>query len=122
MSFPPAFLSVPNYVQKKIRSDVQIAEAAVETAGRHAPDVCPVTAFRQNAARIVARARSTNQPVILTQHGRGAAVLLSIEAYEVLIEEIDLLRDVRDAEDSVAARSMSDQSSVETRLRAISGR
>jgi prevent-host-death family protein len=122
MSFPPAFLSVPNSVQKKIRSDVQIAEAVADTAARRAPDVVPVTAFSAGAARMVARVRATNQPLILTHHGRGAAVLLSIAAYESLLEEIELLREVRDTEDAVAAQAMSGQSSVETRLRAISGR
>jgi prevent-host-death family protein len=71
---------------------------------------------------MVERVRSTNQPMILTHHGRGAAVLLGLEAYERMIDEIELLREVRDAEDAMAAQTMSDQSTVEVRLRAISGR
>jgi prevent-host-death family protein len=122
MSFPPAFLSVPNCVQKNVRSDVQIVEAAAETLGRLTPDVCPMTDFRANAARMVARIRATNQPMILTQHGRAAAVVIGIDAYETLIEELTILRDVRDAEDSAAAQTLSAQTSVEARLRAIHGR
>ncbi len=122
MSFPPAFLSVPNFVQKNVRSDVQIVEAAAETVGRLVPDVCPMTEFRANAARMVARIRATNQPMILTQHGRAAAVVIGVDAYNALVEEFAILRDVRDAEDTAAARTLSAQTSVETRLRAIHGR
>jgi prevent-host-death family protein len=81
-----------------------------------------MTEFRANAARMLARARATNQPMILTQHGRAAAVLIGFDAYAALVAEITFLRDVRDAEDAAAARSLSEQASVETRLRAIHGR
>ena len=104
-----------------VRSDAQIAEAAT-TEVRLSRDVCPLTDFRAASARIIKRVRSTNQPMVLTQHGRSAAVLLGIEAYESLIDEIELLRDVRDAEDAAVAGMLVEQSRVETRLRAINGR
>ncbi|HVT40674.1 MAG TPA: type II toxin-antitoxin system prevent-host-death family antitoxin [Gemmatimonadaceae bacterium] len=40
----------------------------------------------------------TGEPVILTQHGRSAAVLLDLESYEALMDELTPLRDVRVAE------------------------
>ena len=85
-------------------------------------DVCPLSDFRADSARIIKRVRASNQPMVLTQHGRSAAVLLGVEAYESLIDEIELLREVRDAEDAAAAGTLSEQSRVETRLRAINGR
>lgn len=36
-------------------------------------------------------------PAILTQHGKGAAVLLSLNAYNRLLEELEDLQDAMDA-------------------------
>jgi prevent-host-death family protein len=66
-------------------------------------DIQPVTEFRANAAQIIQQVRETGAPIILTQHGRGAAVLLDVEAYEAMVDELELLRDVRTAEAQVAA-------------------
>ncbi len=60
--------------------------------------------------------------MILTQHGRGAAVVLGIEAYEKLLDEIEMLRDVRDAEDQVDAGGAHEHAQLETRLRGLLGR
>ncbi|MCH7473963.1 MAG: DNA gyrase subunit A, partial [Gemmatimonadetes bacterium] len=40
--------------------------------------------------------------VFLTEHGRSAAVLLAVSEYEALVEELELLRDVRIAERQLA--------------------
>ena len=66
-------------------------------------DIRPLTDFRANAAAVLKQVQETKRPVILTQHGRGAAVLLDLARYEALIEELELLRDVRLAEQQVAA-------------------
>ena len=58
-------------------------------------DIQPVTEFRANAAQFIEQVRETGEPVILTQHGRSAAVLLDVDAYESLMDELALLRDVR---------------------------
>ena len=56
------------------------------------PHVIPVTDFRQDAARALARVRASKEPVVITQRGRAAAVMLSIEAYERAEQERELLR------------------------------
>ncbi len=66
-------------------------------------DIRPLSDFRANAAAVVKQVQDTQRPVILTQHGRGAAVLLGLERYEALLEEIELLRDVRRAEEEIEA-------------------
>jgi prevent-host-death family protein len=42
--------------------------------------------------------RRTHRPLILTQHGKSAAVLLGAAEYEALVDELELLRDVAVAE------------------------
>jgi prevent-host-death family protein len=78
--------------------------------------------FRARAAAFVEQVQSTNEPMIITQRGRGAAVLLGIDAYETLLEEAELRRDLRLAEDQVAARCAAPREQVEHRLRAMLGR
>jgi len=49
---------------------------------RRVPDIMPVTDLRQDAAAALKRVRSSKQPLVITQRGRAAAVMLSIEAFE----------------------------------------
>jgi prevent-host-death family protein len=49
------------------------------------PNIIPVTDLRQDAAAALKRLKTSKQPVIITQRGRAAAVLLSLEEYEYLI-------------------------------------
>lgn len=82
-------------------------------------DIQPLSSFRANAAGFIQQVRQTKQPLVLTQHGRSAAVLLDVEAYEDLLEEIELLRDIWTAEQEIedglgvphqqAARALKDQ-------------
>ena len=45
------------------------------------PDVRPVSDLRQNMAEVMESIDTENRPVILTKHGRGKYILLSIEDY-----------------------------------------
>jgi prevent-host-death family protein len=81
-------------------------------------DIQPVTEFRANASQFIQQVRETGEPMILTQHGRSAAVLLDVASYERLTEELELLRDVREAETQIAAGEGSSHAVVAKRLRA----
>jgi prevent-host-death family protein len=81
-------------------------------------DIQPVTEFRANAAQIIDRVRETGAPVYLTQHGRGTAVLLDVAAYEAMVDELELLRDVRTGELQVAAGKGRSHTAVAKALRA----
>ena len=85
-------------------------------------DIQPVTEFRANAAQFIDQVRETGEPVFLTQHGRSAAVLLDVDAYESLMDELALLRDVRIAEDQIAAGKGVTHAAVAKKLRARLGR
>ncbi len=71
------------------------------SAMRPSTDVLPVTEFRSNTSATLGRLRATKRPLVLTQHGRGAAVLMDVDAYEDLLDEIALLRDIRIAEEQL---------------------
>lgn len=56
------------------------------------PNIAPITDLRQDATRIVKRVISSHEPVIITQRGRAAAVLVGVEDYEQSQREMELLR------------------------------
>ena len=70
---------------------------------RPTQDIRPLADFRANLAAVVRQVQRTKRPVILTQHGRSAAVLVDASEYEALLDRAELLDDVRVAEDEVAA-------------------
>jgi antitoxin YefM len=65
-------------------------------------DIQPLSAFRANTARFVRRVQETGRPLVLTQHGRGAAVLVNVQEYERLVEGAELAEDIRTAEAQLA--------------------
>ena len=70
---------------------------------RFSRDIRPLSEFRANAAAFVQQVRETRRPLVLTQHGKSAAVLLDVDEYERLIERAELLEDVAVAEEQLAA-------------------
>lgn len=65
-------------------------------------DIQPLSEFRANAAAMLAKVRQSRRPLVLTQRGHSAAVVLDVTEYERLVEENELLRDIRIAEQQIA--------------------
>jgi antitoxin YefM len=84
---------------------------------RPSTDVRPVTEFRANTSAVIEQMHSTKRPVILTQHGRSAAVLLDPEVYEGMIDEIELLRDLAISEAQATACQVLPHDEVARRIR-----
>jgi antitoxin YefM len=68
---------------------------------RFSEDVRPLSEFRANAAAFIEQVQTTHRPIVLTQHGRSAAVLLDVSEYERLVERAEVLEDVRLAEGQI---------------------
>jgi prevent-host-death family protein len=56
------------------------------------PKIIPVTDLRHDAAAVLKRLQSSHQPLVITQRGRAAAVLVSIEDFDRSQHERELLR------------------------------
>ncbi len=84
---------------------------------RPSTDVRPITEFRANTSAVIEQMHATKRPVILTQHGRSAAILLDVDVYEGMIEEIELLRDLRVAEAQIVAGQVLPHEEVVRRMR-----
>lgn len=56
------------------------------------PDIIPVSDLRQNAAGTLRRVARSRQPLVVTQRGRAAAVLLSVDAFQRAEREREILK------------------------------
>ncbi|MBN1104795.1 MAG: type II toxin-antitoxin system Phd/YefM family antitoxin [Deltaproteobacteria bacterium] len=55
-------------------------------------NIIPVSDLRQDAAKILKQLRNKKEPLVITQRGRAAAVIISAEAYEKSENEKEILR------------------------------
>jgi prevent-host-death family protein len=57
-------------------------------------DIRPMSEFRTGIASFLKQVHTTKRPLIITQHGKGVAVLLDAGEYEAMQERIELLQDI----------------------------
>jgi prevent-host-death family protein len=55
------------------------------------PKIIPISDLRQNASDVVKSLSSSREPVFITQRGRAAAVMVSMEVYQNSQHEMDVL-------------------------------
>jgi len=58
-------------------------------------DIKPMSEFRTSIASFLKQIHDTKRPLIITQHGKGVAVLLDAGEYEAMQEKIELLQDIQ---------------------------
>ena len=57
-------------------------------------DSIPVSDFGTDPSKIISRTQNTHQPILLTNHGRGVAVVQGVEEFEKDQEEREFIRAV----------------------------
>jgi len=67
------------------------------------PKIIPISDLRQNASDVVKNIISSRDPVFITQRGRAAAVMVSMEVYEKTQHELDILHLLAGGEKEIAA-------------------
>ncbi len=58
-------------------------------------DIRPLSEVRTGIATFIKQVHDTKRPVIITQHGKGVAVLLDAYEYEAMQDKIELLIDIQ---------------------------
>ncbi len=64
-------------------------------------DIEPLSEFRKKSADFIKRLKKDKQPIVLTQHGKSAAVLMDVAEYERFSKKLDLLEDLLEAKQQV---------------------
>jgi antitoxin YefM len=85
---------------------------------RPSTDVRPVTEFRANTSAVIEQMHASKRPVILTQHGRSTAVLLDVDVYEGMVDELEFMRNLQVAEAQIVAGQVIPHEEVARRTRA----
>ena len=60
-------------------------------------DIRSLSEVRNAMASYIKQVHETKRPVVITQHGKGVAVLLGANEFEAMQEKIELLSDVQTA-------------------------
>ena len=58
-------------------------------------DIRSLSEVRTGIANFIKHVHDTKRPLIITQHGKGVAVLLDAHEYEAMQEKLELLTDVQ---------------------------
>jgi len=65
-------------------------------------DIQPLSEFRSKVAFYLEKIKKHKRPLIITQNGKGAAVLLNVSTYQAMVDKIELLEDIKLAEEQIA--------------------
>ena len=65
-------------------------------------DIKPLSEFRANATACIKQVQDTKRPIVITQNGKSSAVLMDVHEYELLLEKMELLQEIRLAETQIS--------------------
>jgi prevent-host-death family protein len=80
-------------------------------------DVMPLSEFRNSLTECIARTRRTHRPILVTQNGKSATVMFSVEDFERLRETFEMAEDIRISEAEIERGEVMTTSEVESSLR-----
>jgi prevent-host-death family protein len=83
-------------------------------------DLRPLSDLKTQTSEVIQQAQETGRSVVLTRHGRGVAVVLSLQAFEDLqgsVDRMKLQRAVEEAEDDMGQGKWVEHSEVEAKLK-----
>ena len=66
----------------------------MQTSTKFSEDIVPLSDMKVNPGRVVNQVDKTHRPVLLTNRGRGVAVVQSLKDYETETDERAFLRDI----------------------------
>lgn len=76
----------------------------------------PVTEVKRRATEIIAELQATKEPVLITQHGRAAAVLMDVEDFELMQRRMKILMLLSEGRKAAAEGRVQSQDMVAERL------
>lgn len=86
-------------------------------------NIVPITDLQRQAGQIIGSLSDSDEPVIVTQRGRAAAVIISADRYEEIeedlkrLDELELLELVEQGKRAVAAGDLISHEEVKRKLK-----
>jgi antitoxin YefM len=66
-------------------------------------DIKPMSEFRAHTASCIQQVQNSKRPVVITQHGKSAAVLIDVSEFESMSQRLELLEDIAEGESMIDA-------------------
>jgi len=66
-------------------------------------DIQPLSEFRKNSAQYISKLKKENRTIVLTQHGKSTAVLVDVVEYQRMLDKLDLMEDLIEAERQIVS-------------------
>ena len=66
------------------------------------PRLVPITDLKRQAGKVLDSLREERSPVVITEHGRAAAVLMDVASYEAMTLRSEILKGIEEGERDIA--------------------
>lgn len=84
-------------------------------------DIKPMSEFRAHTAYCIQQVQNSKRPVVITHHGKSAAVLIDVSEFESMSQRLELLEDIAAGESQIdAGKGISHNEAQEMVLERIS--
>ena len=67
------------------------------------PRLIPITDMKRQGGKVLEALRADRSPMVITEHGRAAAVLMDIASYEAMTRRYEILKGIDAGEQDIAA-------------------
>ncbi len=85
-------------------------------------DIKPMSEFRAHTAACIQQVQKSKRPVVITQHGKSAAVLIDVSEFEAMTQRLELLEDIALGESMIdGGKGIPHKQAKEMMLKRISG-
>jgi len=83
-------------------------------------DIIPISEFRYNVSEVIKKAKNSKRPVLITQNGKGSAVIIDVDEYEQLMETLEITRAIKRAEQDIeAGRTITHKEAVKKIMKSV---
>lgn len=59
-------------------------------------DIQPVSELEANVIAFIEKVRETGRPIVITQDGRSAAVLVDVREYALMLEKLEVIEEIEE--------------------------
>jgi len=66
-------------------------------------DIKPMSEFRAHTASCIHQVQNSKRPIVITHHGKSAAVLIDVTEFESMSQRLELLEDIAAGESLIDA-------------------
>ena len=80
-------------------------------------DIQPLSEFRKHAADFIDRIKKQKRSIVLTQHGKSAAVLVDVSEYQQMVDKLDLMEELIEAERQIARSEVVSHEEAKKRIK-----